>query len=113
MTFEKFKQIVDLMVQNSSKVDNSNELGIDLIDFVEGYNAVIDHLWGQLLTIEGLDWFSWFLYEKNYLHDGIGDPEMKAFSKKNDDEQIEICSDLKGLYDYLKENNYFKCENQK
>jgi hypothetical protein len=112
MTFEKFKHIVDLMVQNSSKLDGSYELGIDLIEFSEGYSIVINYLWGQLLTTEGLDWFDWFMYEKNYLQDGVGNPEMQAFSKIND-EQIEICKDLEGLYNYLNENNYFKCASQK
>jgi hypothetical protein len=118
MTFEKFKHIVDLMVQNSARVDGSHELGIDLIEFTEGYNIVINYLWGQLLTTEGLDWFDWFMYEKNYLQDGIGNPEMRAFNKTydpltNDKIEIEIVKDLKGLYDYLLENNYFKCESPK
>jgi hypothetical protein len=112
MTFEKFKHIVDLMVQNSAKLDGSYELGIDLIEFSEGYNIVINYLWGQLLTTEGLDWFDWFMYEKNYLQDGIGNPEMQAYSTDSG-EQVEIIKDLKGLYEYLTENNYFKCESQK
>jgi hypothetical protein len=112
MTFEKFKHIVDLMVQNSAKLDGSYELGIDLIEFSEGYNIVINYLWGQLLTTEGLDWFDWFMYEKNYLQDGIGNPEMQAYSTDSG-EQVEIIKDLEGLYEYLTENNYFKCESQK
>ena len=113
MTFEKFKHIVDLMVQNSSKLDGSYELGIDLIEFSEGYSIVINYLWGQLLTTEGLDWFDWFMYEKNYLQDGVGNPEMQAYSKTDNDEQVEIIKDLKGLYEYFIENNYFKCVSPK
>ena len=112
MTFDNFKQIIDFMVKSSSQLDKTHEIGIDLLEFVENYNHSIHFLWGQLLTIEGLDWFDWFMYEKNYLQDGIGNPEMQAFSKTND-EEIEICKDLEGLYEYLKENNYFKCESPK
>lgn len=112
MTFERFKQAVDQMVQNSDKLDRSYENGIDLIEFTDGYHTVIHYLWGSLLTTEGLDWFDWFMYEKNYLQDGVGNPEMQAFSKTNDD-QVEICKDLEGLYNYLNENNYFKCASQK
>jgi hypothetical protein len=112
MTFERFKFITDQMVQNSARIDKSYEQGVDLIEFTEGYHVVINYLWGQLLTTEGLDWFDWFMYEKNYLQDGICDPEMQAFSKIND-EEVEICKDLEGLYEYLKENNYFKCESPK
>lgn len=112
MTFEKFKHIVDLMVQNSARLDRSYENGIDLIDFTEGYSVVINYLWGQILTVEGLDWFDWFMYEKNYLQDGIGNPELTAYSTDSG-EEVEIIKDLKGLYEYLIENNYFKCVSPK
>jgi hypothetical protein len=112
MTFEKFKHVVDQMVQNSAKLDNSYENGIDLIDFTEGYSIVINYLWGEILTTEGLDWFDWFMYEKNYLQDGIGNPEMQAYSTDSG-EQVEIIKDLPGLYEYLIENKYFKCESPK
>lgn len=113
MTFEKFKHLADLMVNNSTKLDESQAVGIDLLEFIEGYNILIHYLWGEVLTPEGLDWFDWFMYEKNYLHDGKGNPEMQAFSKTNNDEQVEIVKDIEGLYEYLVENNYFKCESQK
>jgi|688.fasta_scaffold20870_6 hypothetical protein len=113
MTFEKFKQITDQMVQNSTRIDKSYEQGVDLMEFTEGYHSVIGFLWGEILTVDGLDWFNWFMYEKNYLQDGKGNPEMQAYSKINDGEQVEIVQDLEGLYEYLKENNYFKCESQK
>jgi hypothetical protein len=112
MTFEKFKHIVDLMVKNSSRLDSSYENGIDLIEFTEGYSIVINYLWGEILTTEGLDWFDWFMYEKNYLQDGIGNPEMQAYSTDSG-EQVEIIKDLPGLYEYLIENKYFKCESPK
>lgn len=112
MTFEKFKHIVDLMVQNSAKLDRSHENGIDLIDFTEGYSIVINYLWGQILTPEGLDWFDWFMYEKNYLQDGIGNPELTAYSTDSG-EEVEIIKDLNGLYEYLIENKYFKCVSPK
>lgn len=118
MTFEKFKHITDLMVQNSARLDGTYEHGVDLIEFTEGYHVVISYLWGQLLTPEGLDWFDWFMYEKNYLKDGIGNPELQASLKTYDPLtgehiEIEIVKDLQGLYDYLLENNYFKCVNPK
>jgi hypothetical protein len=46
----------------------------------------------------------WFLYEKDYIEDGIGRKELEAW----DDDGAEICQNLKGLYDYLTKNNYFK-----
>ncbi len=113
MSFDHFKVTVNLMVESSKDLRTACDLGIDLIDFAENYNTTISMLWSSILTSEGVDWLEWFLYEKDYLKDGVGDPEMQAFSKTDNDEQVEIVKDLEGLYEYLVENNYFKCESQK
>jgi hypothetical protein len=113
MTFDNFKKIVDSMIESSKKIDKTYSAGIDVLEFVEPYNSTIRLLWSVILTEQGLDWFEWFMYEKNYVHDGVGDPEMQAFYQHNDEEEVEIAKDLQGLYDYLVENNYFTCESQK
>ena len=102
MTFKEFKAVNDLMVSHHIKVSKAYDLNIDLLDFGNEQEGVIDALWNQILTIKGLDWFNWFLYEK----DGIsGKPkkDMKAHDGKK-----EICKDLKGIYDYLTTQKYFK-----
>ena len=108
MTFANFKQITDLMVKSSIDLDKSKDLNIDLLDFVEPYHITINFLWGQILTVEGLDWLEWFMYEKGYIQDGLGKSDFGAY-----DGDTEICKDLEGLYDYLTKNNYFKCANLK
>lgn len=102
MTFEEFKSAVDLMTNHHIKVFRAYDLNIDLIDFCDTQGKLINVLWGHILTEEGLDWFNWFLYEK----DGIsGKPKknMKAYDNKK-----EILKDLKGLYNYLTTQKYFK-----
>lgn len=102
MTFEEFKGAVNLMTSHHIKVSKAYDLNIDLIDFCDTQGKLINVLWGHILTEEGLDWFNWFLYEK----DGIsGKPkkDMKAYDNKK-----EILKDLKGLYDYLTTQKYFK-----
>jgi hypothetical protein len=103
MTFENFKKIIDLMILHTEKMNRSHKNNIDLYDFMDTNNEVIDLLWTELLTSEGIDWLDWFLYEKNYLDDGIGRKDLKAY-----DNGKEICKDLKGLYKYLTKYNYFK-----
>jgi hypothetical protein len=103
MTFENFKKIIDLMILHTEKMNRSYKNNIDLYDFMDTNNEVIDLLWTELLTSEGIDWLDWFLYEKNYLDDGIGRKDLKAY-----DNGKEICKDLKGLYKYLTKYNYFK-----
>jgi hypothetical protein len=102
MTFEEFKGAVDLMTSHHIKVSKAYDLNIDLIDFNNDQCVLVNALWSQILTVEGLDWFNWFLYEK----DGISGKvkrDMKAYSGKK-----EILKDLKGLYNYLTTQKYFK-----
>lgn len=102
MTFEHFKDLTDLMVKSSARIGQAHDLGIDLYEVVEETETLIHKLWNLILTDHGLDWFSWFMYEKNYIHDGIGN------SLTASDDGKPICEDLQGLYDYLVENSYFK-----
>lgn len=103
MTFEKFKELTDLMVKSSTKVQNAYQLGIDIYEFIEEKEALVHRLWNTILTDFGLEWFSWFMYEKNYIHDGVGRADLTAH-----DNGTPICEDLEGLYEYLVKNNYFK-----
>ena len=102
MTFEEFKGAVNLMTSHHIKVSKAYDLNIDLIDFSDDQGRLINVLWGHILTVDGLDWFNWFLYEK----DGISGKvkrDMKAYSGKK-----EILKDLKGLHTFLTVNKYFK-----
>lgn len=103
MTFEKFKDLTDLMVKNSDRMNQAYRLGIDLYELYDINETLVSHLWDVILTDHGLDWFNWFMYEKDYIHDGVGRADMTAT-----DDGTPICEDLKGLYEYLVKNNYFK-----
>jgi hypothetical protein len=103
MKFEEFKDMTDLMVKHWKGVDKCYNIGIDIHEFLDTQERLVNTLWGHILTNEGLDWFNWFMYEKNYIHDGVGRSDLTASA---DGEPI--CENLEGLYDYLTENNYFK-----
>lgn len=104
MTYLEFKELTDLMVKSSNRITQIHELGIDLYEAFEENARLIDRLWANLLTEPGLDWFNWFMYEKDYLHDGVGRLDLTA----SDDDNTPICEDLERLYEYLVKNNYFK-----
>ncbi len=108
MTFERFNETIRLIVKSSQDLSAAYDLGIDLLEFTETQAQIQRHLWSSILTSEGLEWLDWFLYEKDYVSDGIGRPDMNAY---HDGE--EIVKDVEGLYQYLTENNYFKCESPK
>lgn len=101
-TYTEFKKIIDLQIAHSKRLDKLHDLGIDFIELFSQTDTIIDLLWSQILTEHGEDWLSWYLYEK----DGISGKPKKDI--KADDKGNEICKDLKGTYNYLKENKYFK-----
>ena len=103
MKFETFKHLTDLMVEHWKAVDSCYNIGIDIMNLLEAQDQVVDKLWKQILTEEGKDWFSWFMYEKDYIRDGVGRTDLTA----SDNGEL-ICETLEGLYDYLVKNNYFK-----
>lgn len=85
----------------TDRMQAAYKLNIDLTEFMDDDAWVIQHLWSVILTKEGMDWFSWFMYEKAYLYD------LKKDMKAWDEHKNEICQDLDSLYDYLVNNNYF------
>lgn len=97
-----FEEAITLMIKHTERVRKLYELKVDVIDAFDEHEKVINLLWQNILTEQGMDWFSWYLYEK----DGIsGSPraDLKGYDNKK-----EICKDLKGLYKYLSKNKYFK-----
>lgn len=102
MTYKDFKQIIDWQIVHSQKIDKLYNLKINLLEAFEEQDKVIDALWKQVLTADGDDWLGWYLYEK----EGISGKPRKDFRAHDGD--VEICKDIKGLYDYLNKNKYFK-----
>ena len=101
-TYTEFKKIIDLQIAHSKKLDKLHDLGLDFVEVFVGQDTIIHLLWGQILTEHGEDWLNWYLYEK----DGISGKPKKDMTA--DDNGKVICKDLKGTYNYLKENKYFK-----
>lgn len=102
MTYEKFKKYADLLVKYTNK---TNDLHAGLYEYISEhfseYETIIDILWSEILTEEGLDTLNWFMYEKAYIY---GDKSVKMWDKDGNP----LCKDLKGLYNYLTEIKAFK-----
>jgi hypothetical protein len=109
MILSDFKKLIELSVENSKKIDTALEIGVDLIEYTETHNQIINLLLSQILTVQGLDWYNWFMYEKGVINDGVGREDMKAYSTEGE-EEMEIASSVDSLFDYLKTNKYFKCD---
>jgi hypothetical protein len=103
MTYEKFEEIISHMVKHYVRIHKAYEAKIDLLEFDDDIQTVVSLLWGQVLTKEGADWLSWFLYEKDYIHENLR-ADLKAW----DEDGSEICGDLKALHAYLTREKYFR-----
>lgn len=102
MTYEKFKQLIDLQIAHHKKIMDLCKLGVDLIETLEEQSKTIELLWQEVLTEFGYDWLCWYLYEKSGIS---GEPrvDLQAW----DDEKNEICKDVRGLWEYLIKEEYF------
>lgn len=103
MNYKDFKRMIDLMVVNHKNVGKAYDIKLDIIEFTDDYSQVINLLLSVIMTEDGLDWFYWFLYEK----DGI-EGKIKKDMKAYDENKKEICKNVKGLHEYLTKNKYFK-----
>ena len=103
MTFKQFLKIYSLYVAHSKRMTALYKLGIEADNLTVNQDTLVDILMSQILTEYGTDWFFWFMYEKGGI-DGKINPKIKG----HDGDGTEICKDLKGLYDYLIKNKYFK-----
>ena len=108
MDYKNFKSLIDILIEQSKKSSKAHDLGLDLYDYIDSYHRGYKILIREVLNDYGVDWFEWYLYEKKGIT-GKPDKEMKAWDK----DKKEICYDVRSLYNYLKENKYFKNQNGK
>ena len=103
MDYSVFEKCISVMIECNKKNRSAYSLGIDLAEYSENYNKLIDLMWSQVLTDEGLDWINWFLYEKGGINGNLRE-DINAW----DEDKVPICYDLNSLYDYLKKSEYFR-----
>ena len=102
MTYEKFKEILNLQIAHHKRILALSKLKVDLIETFDEQDKAIQLLWKEVLTEYGYDWLSWYLYEKDFISGKLR-KDLKAW----DSDKKEICKDLKGLWEYLTKEGYF------
>jgi len=103
MKYKEFNKVIGLMVNHSSKLNKLySEFKVDLIESFNEHNTLVEMLWDEILTDEGSEWLGWYLYDKDGISGKVRE-DINAY-----DGGVEICRDLRGLYNYLWDNKYFK-----
>jgi hypothetical protein len=98
MNLETFTKIIQGIETHDKNVHNAYTLGIDLLNFGEGYYSdVVKPLLTESFGTEGVNWIEWYLYER----DLISGTQAKAW----DEHDNEICQDIPSLYNTVKSIN--------
>ena len=94
MKLEVFTEIINKIIKQSDKVHALYELDIDLINYSDDHNSVINILLDVYYGKEGTDWIYWYLYER----DPVGTIDQAT---TNDGKPI--CYDVKSLWEEVEQ----------
>ena len=94
MKLEVFTEIINKIIKQSDKVHALYELDIDLINYSDDHNSVINILLEVYYGKEGVDWISWYLWER----DPVGTIDQAT---TNDGKPI--CYDVKSLWEEVEQ----------
>lgn len=92
MTLETFKTLIKGIQAQSNKVHVLYGHKVDLLSFNDDYYRDVVHpLMLEVFGKVGVDWVSWYVYEKD------GRESLKAFDKEGN----EICHNIESLYNEI------------
>lgn len=92
MTLQQFKTLIENLQSSFERSSKLHDIGVDLLEYNEMYNKIIDVLLEESFGEEGKDWIDWYLYER------------PSFSSKEpchayDKYGKEICHNIESLWD--------------
>ena len=121
MTYDRFLRVL-LGIQKEQKIlDNLRNNGVDLINFTDSYQSIINELIKEIYGEDGYEWFSWYCYDNEFgQKDWSTTPTCKM--KENgttelineagevrfgahDAEGNPICYSHESLWEYLEKNH--------
>lgn len=103
ITKDVFLKIVEINQRNDSNTDLLRNIGIYIIDspFNEDLYFLTNYIISKEYNKEGLDWFSWWLYELPMMKEKHDSKEHFAY---NEDGTPIILDTPEQLYEFLEEN---------
>jgi hypothetical protein len=98
MNKQSFEKIILNLQAARKRSREIYKLGIDLMNYEENYEHVIDELFRAAFNTEQLGWIDWFLYER----ESAGGKTLKAH-KKVGRKKVEICHTIDSLWETVQE----------
>ena len=123
MKYENFLKVIMTQRKLEQQVHKAYKLKIDLMDFVDEYNAITKILLTEIYGEQGYDWYSWFCWENDYGEKDWSKTTLRrnedgSFTQKEPTGEIEygakdkngnpICYSFQSLWEYLESNYRFK-----
>ncbi len=96
MTYENFLKLTLGLQRESLRLEKLHELEVDLVNFVDPYQEIINNLLYEIWTPEGVDWLNWFMWESDF---GTKDFSKTPSYKKIDGELVKVEGDRWGAHD--------------
>jgi hypothetical protein len=103
MTKQSFEKIILNLQLARKKSCELYKLGVDLMNYEENYEHVIDELFRVAFNTEQLGWIDWYLYERESPSGKI----LKAY-KKVGRKKVEICHTIDSLWETVHEAGHPK-----
>ena len=94
MKLEVFTEILNKIKKQSDKQDALYDLDVDLINYSDDHNSVIDMLLQVYYGKDGADWISWYIWERD--PNGASDQATTSDGKP-------ICYDVKSLWEEVEQ----------
>lgn len=120
MNYENFvKILLGCKAEDEKRIALANK-GIDLGNYLEGYDSIVYYLMESIWTSEGIDWLHWFMYESDYGQKDWGTNDVPVVVKEgnqivdaertysdnygaHDELGNPICYDFVSTYKFLKQ----------
>lgn len=83
MTYENFVKILLGCKAEDEKRLALADKGIDLGNYLEGYDSIVYFLMESIWTSEGIDWLHWFMYESDYGRKKYGMSDIPVLANKD------------------------------
>lgn len=94
MNFKQFKTLIETLEKTREKYRALYELGIDVTNYDEDYQKVINILMESVFEEEGKGWVDWYLYERV----GFDGRILEAWDENNKP----ICYNIESLWETIK-----------
>lgn len=103
MEYGEFLKVILGLQKEGRVISDLYDKKVDLIEFVDPYNAIISTLIKSIYGEKGLDWFSWFCYENDFGQKSWTDKEGNPTSGATDENGNPICYSFESLWEFLEE----------